>query len=174
MRFAVIYESIYGNTGAIADAVARGLKEYGDVLLAAVEDADTTADVLVLGAPTHAHGLPSRASRSGLEEEARKKIEAGETLDYQPTAGIRALIADLPKGADAKVACFDTRFDKSVILTGSAAKTMAKKLGKLGYEVLTPPKSFFVLDIDGPLKDGELDRAEDWGAAIGEAAVASS
>jgi len=131
----------------------------------------TDADLFVFGAPTHAHGLPGTMSRSGLEEEARKKQEAGEELDYQPTAGIRTLIADLPDGEGTPVACFDTRFEKSVILTGSAAKTLAKKLKQRGYAVIGEPESFFVLDMEGPLKDGELDRAQDWGASIGAAAA---
>lgn len=173
MRIAVIYESIYGNTWAIAEAVAAGLGQHGDVTLFPVDDADTDADLLVFGAPTHAHGLPSRMSRSGIEEEARKKLDAGQEIDYQPTAGIRALIADLPAAEDTAVACFDTRFDKSVVLTGSAAKTMAKKLRQKGYEIIAAPESFFVLDMEGPLKVGELHRAEEWGASIGTALTAS-
>ena len=112
-------------------------------------------------------------SRAGLEEEAKKAMQAGEELDYQPTAGIRDLIAELPRTKGAMAACFDTRFDKSVVLTGSAAKTMAKKLKGKGYKIITPPKSFFVLDMEGPLAEGELDRAEDWGAAVGDAMVAA-
>lgn len=173
MKISVVYESLYGNTGAIAEAIATGLKEHGDVGVYPVEHADTDADLLVLGAPTHAHGLPSRMSRAEIEEEARKAEAAGETLDYQPTAGIRALLDDLPKGGGRAVACFDTRFDKSAVLTGSAAKTMAKKLRRRGYEIHGEPESFFVLDMDGPLKEGELERAEAWGASIGAAMMAT-
>jgi Flavodoxin len=169
MKIAVIFESIYGNTGAIAAAIAAGLEDHGDVTLYRVEEADIDADLLVFGAPTHAHGLPSRASRAGIEAEARKQLAAGEELDYQPTAGIRKLVSELPRSAGARVACFDTRLDKSAVLTGSAAKTMAKKLRQLGYRRIAEPESFFVLDVDGPLKEGELERAKVWGATIGAA-----
>lgn len=173
MRIAVVYESIYGNTGAIAESIASGLKEHGDVTLYPVEKADLDADLLVFGAPTHAHGLPSRMSRAEIEEEARKAEAAGEALDYQPTAGIRALIDDLARGEGRPVACFDTRFDKSAILTGSAAKTMAKKLSRKGCTVVGEPESFFVLDMEGPLKEGELERAEAWGGSIGAEMMAT-
>lgn len=166
MRMIVIYESMYGNTQAIAEAIAQGLSEQGDVTVVPVDQADPSADLLVLGAPTHMHGLPTRMSRSGVEEEAKKRQAAGEPIEYHATAGMRMLIADLPRVDGTPAACFDTRFDKSTVLTGSAAKTTAKKLQRLGYRLVTPPESFFVLDSEGPLKDGELERARSWGRSI--------
>jgi hypothetical protein len=52
------------------------------------------------------------------------------------------------------------------LLTGSAAKTMARKLRHLGYEIVVEPESFFVDDTEGPLKEGELERAQLWGAEL--------
>ena len=64
MRIAVIYESIYGNTGAIAHAIADGLRAHGDVTLEPADDqAFMDVDLLVVGAPTHAHGLPTAMTR---------------------------------------------------------------------------------------------------------------
>jgi hypothetical protein len=112
------------------------------------------------------HGLPSARSRKALEQEAAEREAKGEVLEYHPTAAMRRFIDDLPAGEGQKVACFDTRFHRSVILTGSAARTMARKLRSRGYELVSAPESFFVLDMKGPLAEGELERATAWGAAL--------
>ena len=173
MKIAVVYESIYGNTAAVAQAVAEGLRTLGEVDVRAVGDESVEADLLVVGAPTHAHGLPSSMTRKAIETAAEEAQAKGNRLDYQPTAGIRRFLGGLPQADGAAVACFDTRFDKSRILTGSAAKTMARKLGHRGYRIVAEPESFFVLDSEGPLKEGELDRASQWGASLGTAAGVS-
>jgi flavodoxin len=166
MKVAVVYESIYGNTAAVARAVAEGLRAVGDVEVVAVGDEPVEADMLVLGAPTHAHGLPSSMTRGGIESAAEEAEAKGEHLEYQPTAGIRKYLDRLPEASGTRVACFDTRLEQSRILTGSAAKTMARKLHRRGYEIVGEPESFFVLDVEGPLKEGELDRARRWGASL--------
>ncbi len=167
MNFTVVFESIYGNTGAVAEAVATGLDEIGTVTLVPVEDASGPFEFLVAGAPTHAHGLPTRMSRDAVEKTVEQLVAEGKRVEYHPTAGMRAFIDDLPKVAKVPAACFDTRFDRSPILTGSAAKVMARKLGRRGYDIIAPPESFFVLDSEGPLREGELDRARAWGVSIG-------
>ena len=131
------------------------------------------ADLLVVGAPTHAHGLRSSMTRKAIEAAAEEAEAKGNRLDYQPTTGIRRFLDSLPEVDGTAAACFDTRFDKSRILTGSAAKTMARKLGRRGYRIVAEPESFFVLDAEGPLKEGELDRASRWGASLGTAAGVS-
>ena len=166
MEFTVVFESIFGNTAQVGRAIAEGLGTHGEVSLAVAEDADATADLVVLGAPTHAHGLPTKMSRSGIEKEIAKRKADGEEISYQPTAGIRMFVDDLPRGSDGLAATFDTRFEKSAVLTGSAAKTMAKKLQRRGFELVAPPESFFGLDTEGPLKEGELVRARAWGESL--------
>jgi Flavodoxin len=167
VRIAVIYESIYGNTGAIAEAIADGLRVHGDVTLEPADDqAFMDVDLLVVGAPTHAHGLPTAMTRRGVEAAAQAAEEKGQPLESGPTPAVRSFVDRLQKGTGRSAACFDTRFDKSPLLTGSAAKTIAKKLGRLGYELVAPPESFFVLDSEGPLMDGELERAREWGASL--------
>jgi Flavodoxin len=167
MDFTVVYESIYGNTGTVAEEIAAGLGDHGTVTLVAADQAVGPFEFLVAGAPTHAHGLPTKMSRAGVEDAVDKRLAAGEDVVYHPTAGMRAFIDGLTESDGAPAACFDTRFEKSAILTGSAAKVMAKKLKKLGYTIVAEPESFFVLDSEGPLKDGELDRARKWGSSIG-------
>jgi len=173
MKIAVVYESIYGNTAAVAQAVAEGLRAVGDVDVRAVGEESFEADMLVVGAPTHAHGLPSSMTRKAIEAAAEDAEAKGTPLDYQPTAGIRKFLERLPEVDGTAAACFDTRFDKSRILTGSAAKAMARRLGRRGYQIVAEPESFFVLDSEGPLKEGELDRARRWGASLGTAADVS-
>ena len=105
--------------------------------------------------------------RKALEKAAEDAEAQGEPLDYHPTPAVRQLIDSLPEREGVAVACFDTRFEKSRILTGSAAKTMTKKLARKGYRVIAEPESCFVTDTEGPLKDGELERARRWGESLG-------
>lgn len=70
MKIAIVYESIYGNTAAVAQAVAEGLRDLGDVDVRAVSEESFEADMLVVGAPTHAHGLPSSMTRKAIEAAA--------------------------------------------------------------------------------------------------------
>jgi hypothetical protein len=73
----------------------------------------------------------------------------------------------LPEGPHAeKVVTFDTRVDKARHLPGSAAKGAARVARRHGYRLAGPSESFYVRDIDGPLVDGELDRAQAWGRRL--------
>jgi hypothetical protein len=79
-----------------------------------------------------------------------------------------AFLDRIPVGAlsHTAVAVFDTRFDRSVWLTGSAAKRIASKLRKTGAHLIAPPESFFVVGTEGPLADGELAHAESWSRSL--------
>jgi hypothetical protein len=69
--------------------------------------------------------------------------------------------------AKAKMAAaFDTRFGKPRWLTGSAALRIARRLRRSGYRLVAPPESFFVLHTEGPLREGEEDRARMWAAEL--------
>lgn len=84
MKIASVYESIYGNTAAVAQAIAEGLRPLGDVDVRAVGDESFDADMLVVGAPTHVHGLPSSKIRKAIEAAAEDAAAKGNPLDYQP------------------------------------------------------------------------------------------
>jgi hypothetical protein len=60
-------------------------------------------------------------------------------------------------------------------LPGSAAESAVKAARRNGYESVAKAASFYVRDLDGPLLDGELERARAWGqqvaASITEAAT---
>ena len=82
--------------------------------------------------------------------------------------GVREWLGRQRKGPhSAVVAMFDTRVDKVRHLPGSAAKGAARLAHKLGYAAAAvKPESFYVADVSGPLIEGELARAEAWGARL--------
>jgi hypothetical protein len=83
---------------------------------------------------------------------------------------MRSLLDTVPPDAlrGMPVATFDTRFKILRIFSGSAAHSIAKKLEHLGARLLVPPESFFILQSEGPLADGEIERATAWAAGLRE------
>jgi flavodoxin len=170
MRAVVVYESMYGNTRRIADAIGRGLARGGTVSVLPVAGADRGAlqgaDLLVVGGPTHVHGL-SRASTRKAAVEQRK--DDGLMIDpgaYGP--GLREWFPSLA-GAAIRSAAFDTRVAGPPAVTGRASKRIAKELRGQGCPPVTEPESFLV-DKTSRLKPGEEERAEAWGAELAAAA----
>ncbi len=162
MRAFVVYESLFGNTARVAQAVADGMGGHLDVELHTVVDEVRPEDVdlLVVGGPTHAFSMSRAKTRADA-------VSQGATAD--PTIGLREWLDGLPEGNDTPFAAFDTRVDIVRRLPGSAAKSAAKVARKRGYRLLTRPESFYVQDTPGPLLDGEAQRAEVWGAQLAEA-----
>jgi Flavodoxin len=165
MTTRVVYESMYGNTRAVAQAIAEGL---GDAEVLSVQEAaarEHAADLLVVGAPTHVHGIATKRSRQmaaeAVHEDGEAHLEPGATDE----PGLRAWLRDLPDGEQAMAAAFDTRLDKSPWLTGVASRGIGKRLRRGGYDVIDQ-ESFLVEDSEGPLAEGELDRAREWGRKL--------
>jgi hypothetical protein len=162
----VVYESIYGNTRAVAEAIAEGVGGGFEVEVKPIHEADAAGgtDLLIVGGPTHMHGMASSLSR-------KMAVQAGEDdgAEIDPSAreelSLRTWLSR-QQGANGKAAAFDTRIDKSPRLTGTAARGIAKRLRRAGYDVVGDPESFFVEDAEGPLADGELERAREWGRSI--------
>jgi hypothetical protein len=164
MRALVIYESMYGNTHAVADAIAEGLGSAVEVRPAhAAGSMPADVDFLVVGGPTHMHGLSTALSRkmavSAAKEDAGK-VEPGATEE----PGLREWLREL-HGTGLRAAAFDTRGDAREALTGSAARGIGRRLRHRGCDVIDS-RSFLVADAEGPLEEGELDRAREWGAAL--------
>jgi hypothetical protein len=164
MRALVIYESMYGNTHSVADAIAEGLG--GEVEVRPAHDAGAVpgdADFLVVGGPTHMHGLSTALSRkmavSAAKEDAGK-VEPGAAEE----PGLREWLRELD-GAGFRAAAFDTRGDARAAVTGSAARGIGRRLRHRGCVVIDS-QSFLVADAEWPLEAGELDRACEWGAAL--------
>jgi hypothetical protein len=82
--------------------------------------------------------------------------------------GLREWLTALPSGQDTeRMATFDTKVERMRHLPGSAAKGAAKEARRHGYETAAKAESFYVHDTDGPLLDGEIDRARAWGRQLG-------
>jgi hypothetical protein len=168
MEALVIYESMFGNTRKIAEAIARGLGSLRDVTVVAVADAGpellAPADLVVVGSPTHVHGLPRPKSRTGAVAMTKKP---GSALVLEPHAegpGIREwLSSTCPSHAAA--AAFDTRMTMSPFLTGRASRRIHRVLRKRGYEMAVHPESFLV-NGNNELIAGEEDRAVTWGQHV--------
>ena len=167
MRAVVVYESMYGNTHLIADSIAMGLAAAGGVDVVpvgkATQEVVRDADLLVIGAPTHAHGMPRPKTREMARQIAAKR--AGElTLDRAAeTPGVREWIA-AGGNWDRRAVAFDTRAHGPGIFTGRASKGIERSLRRHGYHLVLPAESFFVKG--DRLAPGELDRARAWGMRL--------
>jgi hypothetical protein len=175
MRAVVIYESMYGNTHRVAEAIADGIRFGADATVLALHDADAAAlsgvDLVVVGGPTHVHGMSRASTRKSAIETAEKP---GATLELDPDAegdGLREWfdsVASLPRLAGA----FDTRMHGPVAFTGRASKGIAKRLRAHGSELLVEPQSFLVTK-ENHLDDDEFQHARRWGASLLAAASAA-
>ncbi|WP_421760938.1 flavodoxin family protein [Devosia sp.] len=155
MAIVIVYDSIFGNTQKIAEAIAVGLAGKGEVRLVRVNDAArldlTDVDCLIVGSPTR--GFNATPSTSDFVE------------------GLDAILA-----AARKAAAFDTRLDPEDIKPaplrwvvhagGYAADRIAAGLKRKGFTFLGEPEGFRVGGTEGPMKPGELERATAWAAAL--------
>ena len=167
MNAIVVYESVYGNTRAVAEAIAEGL---GRVPVLSVHEATPlhdTFDLLVVGGPTHIHGMATDRSRHAAVEAAQKEGAGHIDPHAADEPGLRAWLGDLVPDAIHHAAAFDTRLDKSTWFTGTAARGIAKRLRQYGIDVVDTA-SFLVAASEGPLEAGELERARAWGQKLAE------
>jgi hypothetical protein len=158
----VVHESIFGNTRHVAEAVADGLRTAMDVDVHQVTDSPLvpdSVDLLVVGGPTHAFGM----SRPSTREDAAQR--SGGAVAVAGT-GLREWLEAMTFGGPAPAAAaFDTKVNHPK-LPGSAAKKAAKRLRRLGCAEAAGPETFWVEGTEGPLADGELDRARRWGSEL--------
>jgi len=155
MKTLIVYDSVFGNTEQIALAICNSLGSGEDVETCRVSDIK-----------------PEQLNGVGL------LIVGSPTRGFRPTPAITEFLNKIPadglKGV--RVSAFDTRISPAdvnsrllkimVRLFGYAAKPIADKLEKKGGTLIIPPEGFFVKDSEGPLKDGELERAADWGRKL--------
>jgi flavodoxin I len=158
MKALVVYDSVFGNTEKVAQAVGRALGTPNDVTVVRVSDVKPAhlagVTLLVVGSPTRA---------------------------FRPLPSVSKWLKSLPAGAlkGVQVAAFDTRISpadaNSAFLTfmvgifGYAAKPMGDTLAKKGGKSAVAPEGFFVKGTEGPLKDGEQERAATWARQIASA-----
>ncbi len=151
MKILIVYDSYFGNTEQVALALKKSFKDDDSVDIQRISqvttDSLTRADLIIVGSPT------------------RK---------FSATPAIKSFLKKLPeKSLDGiKTAAFDTRIDILEInnrfltfmvkLFGYAAEPLDALLRKKGGKPVLPPEGFIVKDTEGPLKEGELDRAVSW------------
>jgi flavodoxin I len=157
MAVLVIYDSFFGNTEKIAQAISNALDEKTDIEIKRVGDVKPDRlqglKLLIIGSPTRA---------------------------FRPSPAVSTFLKSIPNNSlqGVKAAVFDTRISTEDIksrplcfmvrLFGYAAKPMAEKLRKKGAEIIVPPEGFLVEDTEGPIKEGELQRAAAWAKQIEE------
>lgn len=156
MKSLVIYDSRFGNTQKIAQAIANRLALSGSAYAMHVDEVQPGdllgINLLVVGSPTQ---------------------------QFSPTASIKRWLNILPPDrlAGVRAAAFDTRFTKEKIeevkvlpffvkIFGFGAEPIAKGLEKKGAKLIVEPEGFYVSDTEGPLLAEELDRAGDWAAGL--------
>ena len=169
MRVLVVYESMYGNTHAVAEGVGSGLRATADVTVVPVSRVHANdligVDLLVVGGPTHVHGVTTARSREAAIA-AASKPGAEPSLDPDAEGpGLREWLDGLDVSGVSKAAAFDTRFDGPAIFTGRASRGIAHRLRGLGLELTAPPESFLV-DRDNHLAPGANDTAVAWGELL--------
>ena len=172
MSTLIVYESLFGNPGVIAEAIAEGARAADpttEVACVGVSDLAPNqvreARLLVVGGPTHMHGMTSGLTRRMGVQNERKAGHEDRIEAAAEGPGIRDFLHELHKApSGARAAAFDTRAD--VKMAGGAASGIAKRLHRHGYELLGEPEGFIIEDMTGPLRDGELQRAREWGAAL--------
>ncbi len=151
MKVLIVYDSFFGNTEQIARVIGKALEAEASVETARVSEISpekiARLDLLIVGSPTRG---------------------------FRPTEATTNFLKSLPRNSlqGVKVAAFDTRILldtinssilRFVVNTGGyAAKAIAKGLKKSGGDLLAPPEGFLVTGEQGPLKEGELERAANW------------
>jgi Flavodoxin len=175
MRIVIVYESLFGNTRQIAEAIAEGVRDAApEAQVSCVRAAEANrdmalgADLLAVGGPTHLRGLSSGFSRriglrAGPVAAAR---EAGHPVEPGTAGpGLRDWFMALPRAAAGSLgAAFDTRTDS--LMAGGAAHGIERLLQRHGYELVAQPEGFVIDDAHGPLRGGERDRARAWGTRL--------
>ena len=148
----IIYDSVFGNTAKIAQAMASALAEHLEV------------DVRVVGEvfPEHLDGI-------------KTLIVGSPTRQFKATGALDQFLKQIPAGGlnGVQVAAFDTRMTQEDIrknkflalmvkFFGYAAEKITRQLAHLGGKEIMPPQGFWVIGMEGPLVEGELDRASTW------------
>jgi flavodoxin len=156
MRILVVYDSVYGNTAQIAEQIAGALDSPEDVQVVPASEVK----------PEHLAGL-------------QLLIVGSATQRFSPLPAVSGFLKGIPQNGlrGVKVAAFDTRFTVQAVeririlaffvrIFGYAAKPIADRLVKKGGELAVSPEGFYVRDTEGPLLEGELERAAEWARQI--------
>jgi len=161
MNAVVVYESLWGNTAAVARAIAEGLGP-GVRALSTAEATPTVlegVELIVAGAPVLGFRLPTERMRQGALVNPGGRPPRPADLSHP---SMRSWLATLPHG-NGRSAAFDTQARGPF---GKSAPTIAQELEQAGYARLAEPVGFVVTGKFGPLREGELERARRWGSEL--------
>jgi hypothetical protein len=164
MKAIAVYESMWGNTAAIARAIAEGIGGGTQALSTAEATGAALAgvDLIVAGGPLQGFTLPS--------EKARRNVGASRQHAKRPPdlshPAMRTWMEALPPG-QGRAAAFETGFRWS---PGSATKHILRGLADKGYAAAGKGQRFIVTGTYGPLRAGEVERARAWGAELARTA----
>lgn len=149
MKVLVVYDSLYGNTEQIAKSIGSAFP---------------SADIQVIRAAG-----TSPAALAGID----LLIAGSPTNGGRPTPAMLEFLSRLGDLKGMKVSAFDTRLSGRLVgIFGFAAGRIARALEKSGGALAAPPEGFFVKGREGPLKEGELERAAGWGKSLREKVTA--
>lgn len=155
MKTLVVYDSIHGNTEKVAQTIGDALSSLGEVHTVHVGEVQPEhlagVRLLVAGAPTHG-GMASPTMKAWLKDLAPNSLAGARVAAFDT----RVAVEDI----NSRVAAVFVR------LFGYAARRIAASLTKRGGTLILPAEGFYVKDTEGPLKDGELERAAAWGRQI--------
>jgi hypothetical protein len=162
MKAVIVYESRWGNTEAIARAVAAGFGSEAEILTTdqALDSALKGADLVVAGAPLIAFGLPSDKARGGVAAESARAPTPPDLSHPMLSAWLDSL-----RRGHGRSASFETRMRWS---PGGATGAIDRGLEAAGYRSVGKGRRFLVKGKYGPLRDGEIELARQWGAELAE------
>jgi flavodoxin len=153
MSALIIYDSAYGNTAKVAQAIGAALP--GGAAVHRITDIAPSSlprvDLLIVGSPTQG-GRPTAAMQEWLAAIPRERVD----------------------GVD--VAAFDTRIAASeqgfalrllIGVIGYASPRILKSLEAKGGVAAAAAEGFIVEGKEGPMARGELERAAAWALDIG-------
>jgi len=168
MRALVVYESMFGNTRKVAEAIGAGLRSCDNVEVAPVGEVTpemlADVDLLVVGGPTHAWNLSRPPTRQSAVATAHKP-DSGLTLEPDADGpGLREWFASIGE-LSCRAVAFDTRIKIPAALSGRAAKGIGRRLRQRGCTPAAKSESFFVSKAN-QLLPGEEERARAWGARL--------
>jgi len=154
MEILIVYDSFFGNTEKIARSIASAYSGHSVRIIKAGQDGPAHTgcpDILIAGSPTRA---------------------------FKPVRSVTECIKKIPAGTieGIQTAAFDTRIPydrikpkilgKIMSLLGYAAGPLGKMLVKKGGIEASGPEGFIVMDSEGPLRDGEEERARQWAGTL--------
>lgn len=148
MNILIVYDSLYGNTAKLAQQIARSFHIENVRLLSVSETTATDLSwvhLLIIGSPTH-NGRSSVATTQLLRaipagSMATKRVAVFSSgIPVEGHTGLRRLL---------------------LLFSGYADRHIVKLLKKSGANIIGA-EPFYVTGKEGPLREGELQRCQQW------------